>query len=46
MKQSQSLAHIKWEYEYHIVIGSQYRKKVIYWRTSKERGKIIPQLWG
>jgi putative transposase len=44
MREWQSLAHVKWECKYHVVIVPKYRKKVLYGRVRKEAGKIIRQL--
>lgn len=44
MREWQSLAHVKWEYKYHVVIVPKYRKKVLYGRLRGEVGKIIRQL--
>jgi len=32
MREWQSLAHVKWECKYHVVIVPKYRKKVLYGR--------------
>lgn len=45
MREWQSLAHVKWECKYHVVIVPKYRKKVLYGRVRKEAGKIIRQLF-
>ena len=44
MREWQSLAHVKWECKYHVVIVPKYRKKVLYGRLRGEVGKIIRQL--
>ena len=44
MREWQSLAHVKWECKYHIVIVPKYPKKALYGRVRKEVGKIIRQL--
>ncbi|TWJ13507.1 IS200/IS605 family transposase [Geobacter argillaceus] len=44
MREWQSLAHVKWECKYHVVIVPRYRKKVLYGRIRSEVGKIIRQL--
>ena len=44
MREWQSLAHVKWECKYHVVIVPKYRKKTLYGRVRREVGKIIRQL--
>jgi putative transposase len=44
MREWQSLAHVKWECKYHVVIVPKYRKKVLFGRVRLEVGKIIRQL--
>ena len=44
MKEWQSLAHVKWECKYHIVIVPKYRRKVLFGRTRKQIGRILRQL--
>lgn len=44
MREWQSLAHVKWECKYHVVIVPKYRKKVLFGRMRAEVGKIIRQL--
>ena len=44
MPEWQSLAHVKWECKYHVVIVPKYRKKVLFGRIRGEVGKIIRQL--
>jgi putative transposase len=44
MKEWQSLAHVKWECKYHIVLVPKYRRKILYGRTRKQIGKILRQL--
>lgn len=44
MREWQSLAHVKWECKYHVVIVPKYRKKVLYGRFRGEVGKIIRKL--
>ena len=44
MREWQSLAHVKWECKYHVVIVPKYRKKVLFGRIRREIGKIIRQL--
>jgi putative transposase len=44
MREWQSLAHVKWECKYHVVIVPKYRKKVLFGRVRRDVGKIIRQL--
>ena len=44
MREWQSLAHVKWECKYHVVIVPKYRKKLLFGRARKEVGKILRQL--
>jgi putative transposase len=45
MKQWQSLAHVRWGCQLsHSVVRPKYRKKVMYGRTRRAIGKILPQL--
>ena len=44
MREWQSLAHVKWECKYHVVIVPKCRKKVLFGRVRLEVGKIIRQL--
>jgi hypothetical protein len=44
MREWQSLAHVKWECKYHVVIVPKYRHKVLFGRLRKNVGKIIRQL--
>ena len=44
MREWQSLAHVKWECKYHVVIVPKYRKKVLFGRVRRNVGKIIRQL--
>ena len=44
MREWQSLAHVKWECKYHVVIVPKYRKKVLFGRVRREVRKIIRQL--
>jgi putative transposase len=44
MKDWQSLAHVKWECKYHVVILPKYRRKVLYGRLRHEVGRILRDL--
>ena len=44
MREWQSLAHVKWECKYHVIIVPKYRRKVLYGRVRGEIGQIIRQL--
>ena len=44
MKDWQSLAHVKWECKYHVVILPKYRRKVLYGRLRREIGRIVRDL--
>ena len=44
MQEWQSLAHVKWECKYHVVIVPKYRKKTLFGHVRIEIGKIIRQL--
>jgi len=44
MTESKSLAHSKWECQYHIVFIPKYRRKVLYERLRKHLGEIFHQL--
>jgi putative transposase len=44
MREWQSLAHVKWECKYYVVIVPKYRKKTLYGRIRNAVGKIIRQL--
>jgi len=44
MREWQSLAHVKWECKYHVVIVPKYRRKVPFGKIRREIGKIIRQL--
>jgi putative transposase len=44
MREWQSLAHVKRECKYHVVVVLKYRKKVMYGLMRKNVGKIIRQL--
>lgn len=45
MREWQSLAHVKWECKYHVVIVPKYRKIVLFGLLRGEFGKIIRQLF-
>ena len=40
----QSLAHVRWECKYHVVIIPKYRRKVIYGRLRRRVGRILREL--
>jgi len=44
MKDWRSLAHVKWECKYHVVILPKYRKKALYGRVRREVGGILREL--
>jgi putative transposase len=44
MREWQSLAHVKWECKYQVVIVPKYRRKVLFGRVRKRIGKIFRQL--
>ena len=44
MKDSNSLAHTKWNCKYHIVFAPKYRRQIIYGELKKEIGKILREL--
>ena len=44
MREGQSLAHVKWECKYHVVIVPKYRRKVLFGRVRKRLGNIFRQL--
>lgn len=41
---AESLAHIKWNYKYHIVFASKYRRQVIYGEIKTDIGQILRKL--
>ena len=41
---TESLAHTKWNYNYHIVFAPKYRRQVIYGKLKKDIGKILRDL--
>ena len=44
MKDWQSMAHVKWECKYHVVILPKYRRKVLFGKTRRQVGEILRQL--
>ena len=44
MHEWESLAHVRWECKYHVVIIPKYRRKVIYGRLKKRIGAILREL--
>jgi putative transposase len=40
----QSLAHVRWECKYHVVIVPKYRHKVFFGKTRRQIGPILRQL--
>lgn len=40
----QSLAHVRWECKYHVVIIPKYRRKVLYGRLRRKVGRILREL--
>ena len=44
MKEWQSLAHVKWDCKYHVVIVPKYRKKIFNGRRRRQVGDILRQL--
>jgi putative transposase len=44
MHEWESLAHVRWECKYHVVIIPKYRKKVIYGRLKQQIGAILREL--
>jgi putative transposase len=44
MKDWQSMAHVKWECKYHVVILPKYRRKVLFGRMRRQVGEILRQL--
>ena len=44
MHEWQSLAHVRWECKYHVVIIPKYRRKVLYGRVRHRIGTILRQL--
>ena len=44
MEEWESLAHVRWECKYHVVIIPKYRRKVLYGKIRKQVGVIIREL--
>src|SRR2546430_5243055 len=44
MREWQSLAHVKWECKYHVVIVPKYRRKALFGHVRKRVGNIFRQL--
>ena len=44
MREWQSLAHVKWECKYHVVIVPKYRRKALFGHVRKRLGNISRQL--
>ncbi|MGH9962477.1 MAG: IS200/IS605 family transposase [Pyrinomonadaceae bacterium] len=44
MRDWQSLAHVKWECKYHVVIVPKYRRKSLFGHVRKRIGRIFQQL--
>jgi putative transposase len=44
MKEWQTLAHVKWECKYHIVIVPKYRRRVLIGKIKRRLGEILRQL--
>jgi putative transposase len=44
MRAWQSLAHVKWECKYHVVIVPKYRRKALFGHVRKRLGNILRQL--
>ena len=44
MRNWQSLAHVKWECKYHVVIVPKYRRKSLFGHVRKRIGKIFQRL--
>ena len=43
MREWQSLAHVKWECKYHVVIVPKYRRKTMFGQVRKRIGKLFQQ---
>ena len=41
---TESLAHTKWNYKYHIVFAPKYRRQVIYGKIKTDIGQILRKL--
>jgi putative transposase len=44
MRKWPSLAPVKWECKYHVVIVPKYRRKIVFERVRKRVGKVFQQL--
>ena len=44
MHEWQSLAHVRWECKYHVVIMPKFRRKVLYGRLRRQVGRILREL--
>ena len=44
MREWQSLAHVKWECKYHLVIVPKYRRKMLFGKVRQRIGQILRQL--
>ena len=44
MHEWESLAHVRWECKYHVVIRPKYRRKVIYGQMKQKIGAILREL--
>jgi putative transposase len=44
MKDTDSLAHTKWNCKYHVVFAAKYRRQIIYNELKKEIGQILRKL--
>ena len=44
MRDWRSLAHVKWDCKYHLVIVPKYRRKVLFGKVRKRAGEILRQL--
>jgi len=44
MEEWESLAHVRWECKYHVVIIPKYRRKVLYGKIRKQVGVILREL--
>ena len=40
----ESLAHVRWECKYHVVIIPKFRRKVLYGRLRRQVGRILREL--
>ena len=44
MHDRQSLAHVRWECKYHVVIIPKFRRKILYGQLRKQVGRILRAL--